>query len=88
MDRASVPANQKILRSVWTFRIKKDPLGKIVKYKARFCADGRGQQHGISYFETYAPVVNWLSVRLLLILSVVHGWHSKSIDFRNLIWQG
>ena len=36
---------------------------------------------GVDYWETYAPVVNWLSVRLLLILSVIHGWHSRSIDF-------
>ena len=49
------------------------PDGSINKYKARLCAHGGMQQRGVDYWETYAPVVNWLSVRLLLILSVVHG---------------
>ena len=35
----------------------------------------------MDYWETYAPEVNWLSVRTLLILSVIHGYHSRSIDF-------
>ena len=29
----------------------------------------------------YAPVVNWISVRLLLALSIIHGLDTKSIDF-------
>ena len=39
------------------------------------------QQWGVDYWETYAPVVNWMSVRTLLILSVIYGYHSRSIDF-------
>ena len=39
------------------------------------------QRWGIDYWETYAPVVNWISVRLMLALSIVHGLHTKSIDF-------
>ena len=39
------------------------------------------QQWGVDFWETYAPVVNWLSVRTLLVLSILHGYHSRSIDF-------
>ena len=39
------------------------------------------QQWSFDYWKTYAPVVNWISVRLLLTLSVVHGWYSRSMDF-------
>jgi hypothetical protein len=39
------------------------------------------QQWGVSYWETYSPVVNMLSVRLLLALCNIHGLESKSIDF-------
>ena len=39
------------------------------KFKARFCARGDCQQEGIDYFETWAPVVQWSTVRIVMILA-------------------
>jgi hypothetical protein len=39
------------------------------------------QTWGQNYWETYAPVVNWASVRLILAIAKIHGLSSKSIDF-------
>ena len=39
------------------------------------------QTWGINYWETYSPVVNWLSVRTLMILSIIHDLETRSIDF-------
>ena len=39
------------------------------------------QTWGMNYWETYAPVVNWASVRLLLIIAKIHNLPSKGIDF-------
>jgi hypothetical protein len=39
------------------------------------------QQWGISYWETYSPVVNMLMVCLLLALCNIHGLECKSINF-------
>ena len=39
------------------------------------------QQWGVNYWETYAPVVNWISIRFLLILSEIAGLESQAIDF-------
>ena len=39
------------------------------------------QQWGVNYWETYAPVVNWISIRTLLAISNIHGLPSRSIDF-------
>ena len=39
------------------------------------------QTWGENYWETYAPVVNWLSVRTLMALSIIHDLETRSIDF-------
>ena len=42
---------------------------------------GGQEQHGINFWDTFAPVVSWMSVRTLLVLSKIHNLHTKSIDF-------
>jgi hypothetical protein len=39
------------------------------------------QTWGQNYWETYALVVNWASVQLILAIANIHGKHFKSIDF-------
>jgi len=79
--RSEVPKDMKTIQSVWSFKRKRLPDGTLLKHKARLCAHGGQQQWGVNYWETYAPVVNWASVRLLLALSHIHGLESRSIDF-------
>ena len=39
------------------------------------------QRWGENYWETYSPVVNMITVKLLLVISKLHNLDSKSIDF-------
>ena len=57
------------------------PYGFLNKHKACLCAHGVMQEWGENYWETYSPVVNMLTVRLLLALCNIHKLESKSIDF-------
>ena len=66
---------------VWSMKRKRNPVGEIVKYKARFCAHGGQTQEDVHYTNTFAPVVTWTTIQFLLILSQVHGWHTRQIDF-------
>lgn len=54
---------------------------EVYKHKARLNLHGGQQIKGVHYDETYSPVVQWASVRMALILSIVHGWSSRQIDF-------
>lgn len=38
-------------------------------------------QYGENYRDTYAPVVNWASVRLIMTFVLLNKIHSRSIDF-------
>ena len=62
-----------VLDKTWTFQTKWFPDGKIRKYKARICVHRDQQQHGYNFLDTYAPVVQWSTVRLLLILTATLG---------------
>ena len=38
------------------------------------------QLEGVDFFETYAPVVQWTTIRLMFILEVILGLKSKQGD--------
>ena len=78
-----MPEYTKTIMSIWSFKRKRFPDGTLNKHKVRLCAHGGMQQWGVSYWETYSPVVNinMLTVCLLLALCNIHRLHSKSSDF-------
>jgi hypothetical protein len=45
------------------------------------CVDGSRQRLGVDYWETYAPVVHWSTVRMVLVLKAMLGLKSKQIDY-------
>jgi hypothetical protein len=78
---SDMPPDTKTIMSIWSFKRKRFPDGTLNKHKAHLCAHGSMQTRGTNYWETYAPVVNWASVCLLLAVAKIHGLPSKSIDF-------
>jgi hypothetical protein len=71
----------KVIMAVWSFKRKRNPFGIITKYKARLCAHGGQTVQGVHYDASYSPVVSWTTIRLLLTLTLVMGWHTRQIDF-------
>ena len=70
-----------VLKSTWAFKIKRYPNGLIRKFKGRFCVRGDMQIEGVDFEETYAPVVNWITVRTLLVLSQLLSLKTAQIDY-------
>ena len=58
-----------------------------MKLKARYYVRGDLQREGIAYFETYAPVVQWSTVRLVLTLILANNWVTKQVDYTNAFAQ-
>ena len=56
-------------------------MGEVYKHKSRLNVHGGKQVKGIDYEETYAPVVQWASIRLLLILGIILGWYTLQLDY-------
>ena len=70
-----------ILLSTRAFKIKRNPAGDIKKCKASFCARGDKQLEGVDYFETFASVVRWHTVRIMLILSILFNLETVQVDY-------
>lgn len=62
-------------------KIKRFPDGLIRKLKARFCVRGDQQIEGVDFFDTFAPIVQWLTIRILLILSITLSLATKQVDY-------
>ena len=80
VDRPPPELLIKVLDIIWAFKIKRFPDGRIKGFKGRLCARGDQQVEGVDFFETYAPVVQWTTIRLMLILEVLLGLKSKQGD--------
>jgi hypothetical protein len=66
-----------VLPSTWAFKVKRYPDGSVKKFKGCFCAQGNTQIHGVDFFETYSPVMQWTTILLMLVLECILGLCSK-----------
>ncbi|GBN27635.1 Retrovirus-related Pol polyprotein from transposon TNT 1-94, partial [Araneus ventricosus] len=62
------PAKTKLVKSKWVYSLKQSDNGET-KYKARLVAAGFNQIKNKDYLESYSPVVNIESFRLLIALA-------------------
>jgi hypothetical protein len=74
-DRLTSPMGCK-----WVYKTKYGPTGKLIRRKARLCAQGFTQVHGIDYHETFAPVLMYKVLRLILTLAAVWNYELKQMD--------
>ena len=72
---------KKTIMSIWFFKRNRAPYGRLIKYKSRLCTYGGMHKWGVNYFDTYSPVVNWVSVGVILTLSILREIHTKSVFF-------
>ncbi len=76
-------AQMKVLKGTWAFKLKRTPDGVAYRYRSRFCVRGDQQEYGVNYFETFAPVIQWSTIRILLTLILTKGWKTRVIDYTN-----
>ena len=76
-----------VLKGTWVLKLKRLQDGTPSRFKARFCARGDLQREGVDFFDTYAPVVQWSTIRLLLSTVLTEGWATRQVDYTNAFAQ-
>jgi hypothetical protein len=79
--KINLPPKTRYLDLIWTYRRKCRPYGSLEKYKARLCVNDSRQIEGIDYTESFAPVVQWSTKRMVSTLAAMHNLKGKHIDF-------
>ncbi len=73
--RGKVPEDIQLLPSVWSLQCKCNlTTNKVKSHKARLSLHGGKKVYRMKYFKTYAPVVTWFSIRLMIIFSIIFCW--------------
>ncbi len=81
VHHSTVPRTAKLIQAIWSLKCKQCPDGTLAKHKARLCAHDGMQTLDKNYWETYSPVVNMVTLRLILLLARIYKLDSKAIDF-------
>jgi hypothetical protein len=76
-----------VVPSTRALRCKRFLEGMIRKLKARFCARGDRQLEGVDFFETFSPVCNWQTVKIILILSLIYDFATLHVDYTSAFAQ-
>jgi Reverse transcriptase (RNA-dependent DNA polymerase) len=87
IDAILCPKDHRVLKSTWVFKLKRLPNGTPYWYKACFCVHGDLQIEGVDFFETYAPVVQWSTIRMLLASILTEAWTTRQVDYTNAFAQ-
>lgn len=83
-----LPKGKSAIGCKWAFIIKYKTNGEVERYKARLVAKGYNQAAGIDYQETFSPVVEMVTVRVVITLAVAENWTIYQIDVYNSFLQG
>lgn len=82
------PPNVNIVRSMWLHKHKYDADAVLRRHKSRLVANGKSQEEGIDFTETFIPVVKPASIRTVLNIAVAQEWPIHQLDVKNAFLQG
>ena len=87
-DLVPKPTNSNVVHCMWLYKHKLDAEGNPRRHKARLVANGKSQEHGIDYNDTFAPVVKPVTIRAVLEVSLARDCPIHQLDVKNAFLHG
>ena len=88
MDLVELSRGIKTIGCKWIFKTKHDSKGNVEKYKARLVAKGYTKKKGIDYKETFSPVSNKDSLRIVMALVAHFDLELHQMDVKTAFLNG
>ncbi|CAL8091495.1 unnamed protein product [Prunus armeniaca] len=83
------PCHKNVVGSKWVYRIKRNSNGTVSRHKPRLVAQGFSQEPGLDFSETFSPVVQHTTVRLILSIAAMNKyWSLRQLDVKNVFLHG
>ena len=82
------PSNKHLLGCKTIFSKEYDQHGNLDRYKCRIVALGNHQIEGIEYHDTYAPVIDKVSVKVFLSMAASMGLRISQFDVKTAFLYG
>ena len=83
IKRADMPRDRRCVKHKWVFDIKRNGV-----FRARLVACGYSQIAGVDFTDIYSPVVNDITVRLVLVIMLIHGLDCCLVDVETAFLHG
>ena len=77
-----------IVDNKWVLRVKQNPDGSIARYKAHIVVKGFQQRPSIDFHETFNPLINLITIRIMLSIALNHKWGLRLLDVNNVFLNG
>ncbi|MBW0535737.1 hypothetical protein O181_075452 [Austropuccinia psidii MF-1] len=82
-EEVPIKDNYKLIGTTWVFKTKRNEKQEILEYKARLCAQGFSQTHGIDFSKTFAPTGRLNSLGTLISHAASLGFRFKELDIKS-----
>ena len=83
VNKEEMPVGRRCVKSKWVFKVKRNGV-----FRARLVACGYSQVPGVDFNDSFAPVVNDVSFRVLLIAKLVWKLKARIIDVETAFLHG
>lgn len=87
-ELVDLPPKGKTVGCKWVYKKKTDMDGNLHTFKARLVAKGYTQTQGIDYEETFSPVVNIKSLRILIAIAAYYDYEIWQMDVKTAFLNG
>ena len=87
-ELVSLPSKRKLVQCKWVYTNKVSPDGYDVKYNSILVSKWFSQVQWVEYIETFAPVTNMDSIRLVLVIVASKRWEVHHMDVKSAFIHG